>query len=281
MLSAVLGREPRQTRQPAAVAGDQPPDVPEAESRARAQADLLRAKAASARQEAERCVREARERLAAAERTAQTLTECARVAENVAGVFDTRAQTIGVERQARQLADAAEARAAALDAESSALATRVDELVPRLEQLRSERETAAAALAQARAAGDVGKVTSLRPQVEALGDVAADLGGQLSAARTRLSELAPHMAGGVLDTAHVQARALRARHDEVLEVLSPAHVDWQTRATLVECLRRAAAAEGGPLAERFADLCGLVEGEAGFAAMLKETRAYLGLSQAC
>lgn len=249
-------------------------DSPAAAQHAQQQAALIRAQAAAARADGAALVQAAREALAVAERRARVLGWIAEEAEPFAVEFETRVRMINIVRGFRERLPAAQADLDALEAELAALTERDAELETRLGELDAERGSLAARLAEARSAGQVGAVGTLRSELSAVDEVTGDLRGQLAAARGRMDQIGVPGADRLLDQARREVESLRRQHAQGVAALGPDAENEVVQPLVSRLLDHGKACEGEAEQARLAAIVAVLDGEPGWTAIMRSAREY-------
>lgn len=247
-------------------------DSPAEAQRALEQAAAVRAQGAAARQDGAAMVAQARAALAAAEQRARLLGWIAEDTEQFAVEFETRARVIGVVRGFRERLPAAQAALDALESEYASLAERIAALQTRLADLDADRAGTQARLTEARSAGKVAQVAELRTELTALDEVAADLRGQLQAARARQYEIGEPGAERLLDHARREAEDLRRQYAQGIDALGPDAHNETVQPMVCRLLDRGKQCEGEAEQARHAAILAILDGEPGWAAIMRGAR---------
>ena len=247
-------------------------DSPAAAQRALDQAALIRSSAADARKDGAALVDAARDALTAAERRARVLGWIADVAEPLAVEFETRARVIGHVRSFREQLAAAQATLGPLETEFATLTERASELERRVADLDTDRGTLATRLTEARSSGKVGDVGSLRSELAAVEEVAADLRGQLQSARARLAQIGEPGSLQLLDQARRAVEQLRVQHAQGIDALGPDTDNELVRPMVVRLLNHGEKCEGETEKARHTEILAVLDGEPGFTAIMRGAR---------
>ena len=247
-------------------------DPASAAERVRDQARRVRAEADSIRAYGARQVSAAREALLAAEQQAHDLEQTAVCAEQVAEALDSRGRLVDQVRAQGQEAAARGEVARALSDEHAALTARASGLEQRLGPLRGERDGLNARVTAARTAANVAEVKALRPDLDAIEEVIADLTRQLETARARLAELGEPDALAPLGLALRDAESRRRTYEAALRQLAPECVDEHSRRTVAYYLGRAHKATGGDEAAIHARVMAVLDEDPATAALLVGAR---------
>jgi cell division septum initiation protein DivIVA len=168
-------------------------DIAAASARFRRAADLATERARDGLTEAQRVLADAQADadriLREAKQAAQQLQRDARTATGEAELMANNARSMAFAAQRALEGEAAAELAAKLEAERDELTGKAAELARRSQDLAAEQAQQNEALAAARDAGDLDKMTTVKARIAAIGDLAATLGSQLDAVNARLATI--------------------------------------------------------------------------------------------
>lgn len=247
------------------------PDSPEAAGRARACGAQLREHAAAIRADAAADVQAARAALAEAEARQRRLGSSASNLDVLAVAYDTLGNSIDQGRAIGARATEAETALGALTLERDTIAQKAADLEARLGRLAEQREGLDAVLAQAVDGGDVAAVTQLRPQLDALDEVAAQTRRQLAPLQARLYELGDtDIEGRQLYDAANTANARRASYSDFLDDIGTKYRDPTLEHHLALYLRDS---RDAPEQTRYTEVMAVIRDHPGFATMAAAVQA--------